>query len=143
MTGTRKNSQNHDDSVEYLILQQHSSLLLRLSVNRIFNRAVFLVAAGYVALVSRISLFQMLLITIVSMLLAFFGTMEHRTVREQLKHIETALTRRSGEEWEDVYIKSRYRLPSSLIFQRFFEMESFIWTYCIMIFMYLKYRYTY
>lgn len=96
------------NTVPDLLLQQHHILLVRSLVNRILIRTMFLLEIGLLILVTSVSLSHLLASISVACLIAGVGYSERQFVVSRLRSLEEMLAKRSGDEWEDVYIQSRF-----------------------------------
>lgn len=135
MTATKSNKGlpvrvKRETAVEAFLLQQHQAYLYRLVVSGIFYRVACLAIVGFVVLVNYLSIFQFEASGLVAFLIANLWFSERRIVSLQLTTLEQSLAQRSGDDWEDFYIKSRYETSSServLFGPWLYKLEPLLW----------------
>lgn len=103
-----KNKASEKNTVPDLLLQQHNSLLVRSLVNRISMRTMFLLEIGVLVVANPISLSGLLTAISVACLIAGIGYSERQFIISRLRGLEEMLAKHSGDDWEDVYIQSRF-----------------------------------
>jgi len=112
MTATKSN-QERETAVEAFLLQQHQARLQRLVISRIFYRAVCLANVSFVVLVNRFSLIQTVASASVAFWIAVLWYYERQNIFLLLSSLEQSLAQRSGDDWEDFYIRWRYQTSKS------------------------------
>ncbi len=121
------------NTVPDLLLQQHRVELIRAVAIRVSNRLLLLAVASYLVLPDHLSLFKLAVSFSIAVLIAYLWFKEMRILKLRLTTIEKTLTERSGEDWEDVYIKSRYRDSEHKTLSRPLFFEPIIWSLLILI----------
>jgi hypothetical protein len=107
--------------------------LIRAVAIRVSNRLLLLAVAGYLVLPDHLSLFKLAVSFPIAVLIAYLWFKEMRILKLRLNTIEKMLTERSGEEWEDLYIKSRYRDSEHKSLSRPLFFEPIIWSLLILL----------
>src|SRR5262249_3741401 len=80
---------------------------------------------GFLILMDHMSLVELTVAFCVAFLVTFLWNYEQLSLAEQLGTLEGELARRTGGEWEDIYIKSRYHMRSPFI--GWLRWESWCW----------------
>jgi cell division protein FtsL len=115
------------NTVPELLLQQHRIALIRNLANRISCHALFLLNVGCLILVNRLTLLHLIASISIALLVAYLWYLERQLARMQLKALEITLAERSGEEWEDIFIQSRYHTTKHTGLIMSLRFEPIIW----------------
>jgi len=115
------------NTVPDLLLQQHRWYLTRNLVNRLANRILLILCVGSMALVNHLSLTHLIASISVALMLTYHWHYERGLLKINLKSLEEILAKRSGEEWEDIYIQTKYLTSGHRNKFRAFVPEPLVW----------------
>lgn len=105
-----ENNRNPASTAEAFLLQRHQMLLLRQLAIRIVNRSIYLAIIGFAVLIDHPLVFSLGASMYVSCLITFIWHFEGQSLNRQLTALEETIAKRSSDEWEDTYIRSRYHM---------------------------------
>ncbi|MGH9834642.1 MAG: hypothetical protein ACREBD_18585 [Blastocatellia bacterium] len=120
-------SRDEKNSVPDVLLQQHRITLIRNLVNRTINHLLFLLNVGFLVLVNRLSSIHLIASISFTILVAYLWYLERKLSGIQLRALEAMLAERSGEEWEDIFIQSRYQTTKHTRLLKPLRAEPAIW----------------
>lgn len=115
------------NTVPDLLLQQHRESLVGARLVRTSSRALFLLMASVLVLVNSFSAIHLIATVSIASLLACLWYSEKRRWTSLLLKFEEVLARRSGDEWEDIYIESRFHRSEQERSHRLLTHEPLIW----------------
>lgn len=109
--------------VQELLLQKHRMFLVRLVAVRVSFRWISTLNIGVIVLANTFSIFRFTATMGLGCLLTALWYSEQRSLYRNIRRLEERLAERSGSEWEDLYIRTRYE-PSTF---RALEAEPTLW----------------
>ena len=115
------------NTVPDLLLQQHQASLLRGITVRISNRFLYWSVITSLVLVNRLTVWHLIATITVATFSAILWSSEKRWIQVKKMAFQKTLAERSGEEWEDIYIKSRYHTSAQAKKRRALDAEPIIW----------------
>lgn len=125
---TRATNPVHETAVEAFFLQKYRMFLFRIAATRVFYRLIYLAGIVFLVVIDRLPRIQGVITCIITLLLGLFWVSEQISLNIQVREIEERLAERSGGEWEDTYIKSRYSKSEYHPISVLIYNESLIWT---------------
>jgi hypothetical protein len=95
-------------AIEHLLIEQYRALLTRVFVLQVSSRVLCLASAGFVAFLREPSVLQVTAAVVAVAIIVSVWSIEQESLRVQIQGLEETLAGRTGGEWEQTYIQSRY-----------------------------------
>ena len=124
---TTKTTRTPSSPAETFSLQQYRSFLIRGIATRISSRVLCAANAAFLIFMNHLSPYQIAGSALAAIVISLLWQSEFVLLTAQIDNIEEAMAKRSGDEWEDIYIKLRY-LPSGYsLLRRLISREPLLW----------------
>ncbi len=124
---TTKSTREIISSVESFLLQRHRGILIRAAAAVISNRILLAANAAFLIFMNHLSFIQLAGSALAAILISLLWHYEMKAMNIDLRNIEEKLAKRSGDEWEDTYIKLRYDPPGYKLQKTYLRLEPFLW----------------
>jgi hypothetical protein len=125
---TKERFHEREVTAEAFLLQQHRTLLSRLTITRISYRIINLAILGFL-LANHLSKLGFIISTFIIYVVSVIWFFEDRSIVRQLSTIEKILAREIGGNWEDIYIQTRYEAGTTTpsFIKIMLKSEPFLW----------------
>jgi hypothetical protein len=107
-SGPPNSSRERTVDPEILLLQRQRALFLRLTVNRIVYRVAALSLTALLVIWTSLSRLAIPFLSLLTVFLCAIWYVDVRQASRELHAIEEEIARRSPDQWEDAFIRTRF-----------------------------------